>query len=147
MRFARFVMGLRGLCGWRDGTDRCGGDAGAPDDPRDLGRGGARHGEAGRQAGRGHVRLYAPDRDGNGWYLGEDTKEYENGKVASTKGSWEAGVNGALLGDLVVTKEWTRLERGTVEEKSYAPGIGLVLEAKVTGGNGRVQLTKFTRGG
>ncbi len=84
--------------------------------PRDLGRGGARHGEAGRQAGRGHVRLYAPDRDGNGWYLGEDTKEYENGKVASTKGSWEAGVNGALLGDLVVTKEWTPLERGTVEE-------------------------------
>jgi len=41
---------------------------------------------------------YAQDRRGNVWYLGEDTKEYENGKVVSTKGSWEAGVNGARGG-------------------------------------------------
>jgi hypothetical protein len=34
----------------------------------------------------------------NVWYLGEDTKEYENGKVATTEGSWEAGVDGALPG-------------------------------------------------
>ena len=38
-------------------------------------------------------------RDGNVWYLGEDTKEYEDGKVVSTaSGSWEAGVDGALAG-------------------------------------------------
>jgi hypothetical protein len=41
---------------------------------------------------------YAQDAGGNVWYLGEDTKEYENGKVVSTKGSWEAGVNGARGG-------------------------------------------------
>ncbi len=41
---------------------------------------------------------YAQDACGNLWYLGEDTKEYENGKVVSTKGSWEAGVDGALAG-------------------------------------------------
>jgi hypothetical protein len=41
---------------------------------------------------------YAQDADGNVWYLGEDTKEYENGKVAKTEGSWEAGVDGALPG-------------------------------------------------
>lgn len=41
---------------------------------------------------------YAQDRAGNVWYLGEDTKEYENGKVVSTAGSWEAGVNGAQPG-------------------------------------------------
>lgn len=41
---------------------------------------------------------YAQDRDGNVWYLGEDTKEYRNGKVASTAGSWEAGKNGARPG-------------------------------------------------
>lgn len=41
---------------------------------------------------------YAQDRWGNVWYLGEDTKEYENGKVVSTAGSWEAGVDGALAG-------------------------------------------------
>jgi hypothetical protein len=52
---------------------------------------------------RGHViedtfDWYAQDAGGNVWYLGEDTKEYENGKVVSTKGSWEAGVNGARGG-------------------------------------------------
>jgi hypothetical protein len=41
---------------------------------------------------------YAQDKDGNVWYLGEDTKEYEGGKVVSTKGSWEAGVDGAQAG-------------------------------------------------
>jgi len=41
---------------------------------------------------------YAQDREGNVWYFGEDTKEYENGKVVSTKGSWEAGVDGAKPG-------------------------------------------------
>ncbi|MFA5890266.1 MAG: hypothetical protein WDA27_04875 [Actinomycetota bacterium] len=41
---------------------------------------------------------YAQDRVGNLWYLGEDTKEYENGKVVSTAGSWEAGQNGAQAG-------------------------------------------------
>jgi hypothetical protein len=41
---------------------------------------------------------YAQDVDGNVWYMGEDTKEYEDGKVSSTEGSWEAGVNGALPG-------------------------------------------------
>jgi hypothetical protein len=41
---------------------------------------------------------YAQDKRGNVWYLGEDTREYENGKVVSTHGSWEAGVNGARAG-------------------------------------------------
>jgi hypothetical protein len=41
---------------------------------------------------------YAQDSFGNLWYLGEDTKEYENGKVVSTEGSWEAGVDGAQAG-------------------------------------------------
>jgi hypothetical protein len=41
---------------------------------------------------------YAQDAAGNVWYLGEDTKEYENGRVVSTAGSWEAGVDGAKPG-------------------------------------------------
>jgi len=41
---------------------------------------------------------YAQDNCGNVWYLGENTKEYENGKVVSTAGSWEAGVDGAQPG-------------------------------------------------
>jgi hypothetical protein len=41
---------------------------------------------------------YAQDQRGNVWYMGEDTKEYENGKVTTTEGSWEAGVDGARAG-------------------------------------------------
>jgi hypothetical protein len=41
---------------------------------------------------------YSQDSAGNVWYMGEDTKEYEHGNVASTAGSWEAGVDGAQAG-------------------------------------------------
>jgi hypothetical protein len=41
---------------------------------------------------------YAQDKDGNLWYLGEETKEYRDGKVASAAGSWQAGVDGAEAG-------------------------------------------------
>src|SRR4051812_15226108 len=41
---------------------------------------------------------YAQDADGNVWYLGEKTAEYENGQVATTEGSWEAGVDGGQAG-------------------------------------------------
>ena len=47
---------------------------------------------------------YAQDRCGNVWYLGEDTKEYENGKVVSTEGSFEAGVDDAQPGVIVPAK-------------------------------------------
>jgi len=41
---------------------------------------------------------YAQDRDGNIWYLGEDVKDYKGGRVVSTGGSWEHGVDGAVAG-------------------------------------------------
>ena len=41
---------------------------------------------------------FAQDKEGNVWYLGEDSKEYENGEVTTTEGSWEAGVDGAKPG-------------------------------------------------
>jgi hypothetical protein len=41
---------------------------------------------------------FAQDTEGNVWYLGEDTREFENGVVVSTEGSWEAGVHGARAG-------------------------------------------------
>jgi hypothetical protein len=41
---------------------------------------------------------YAQDQDGNVWYFGEDTAEYEDGEIVSTSGAWEAGVDGALPG-------------------------------------------------
>jgi hypothetical protein len=44
------------------------------------------------------IDWYATDNAGNVWYLGEQTAEYENGKVTTTAGSWEAGVDGAQPG-------------------------------------------------
>lgn len=132
---------------------------------------------------------YAQDADGNVWYLGEETAEYENGEVISTAGAWEAGVDGALPGivmladpavgdayrqeyypgeaedmaevvgvgvaeeladdsfeDLVVIEEWTPLEPEVIEEKSYASGVGVVLEEVVEGGSGRIELVSYTPG-
>ncbi len=44
------------------------------------------------------IDWYAQDADGNVWYLGENTREYEDGEVVSTEGSWETGVDGAIPG-------------------------------------------------
>ena len=41
---------------------------------------------------------YAQDKDGNVWYLGEDTAEFENGEISTREGSFEAGVDGAQAG-------------------------------------------------
>ena len=41
---------------------------------------------------------FAQDKDGNVWYFGEDSKEYEDGEFVGTEGSWEAGVDGAKPG-------------------------------------------------
>ncbi len=41
---------------------------------------------------------FAQDKEGNVWYFGEDSKEYEDGEVVSSAGSWEAGVDGAQPG-------------------------------------------------
>jgi len=41
---------------------------------------------------------YAQDAGGNLWYLGEFTREYENGVPVNTEGSWEHGVDGAQAG-------------------------------------------------
>jgi hypothetical protein len=47
------------------------------------------------------IDWYAQDSAGNVWYVGEDTAEFEGGAVASTAGSWQAGVDGALPGVIV----------------------------------------------
>jgi hypothetical protein len=44
------------------------------------------------------IDWYAQDADGNVWYMGEQTAEFENGKIASRAGSWEAGKDGAMPG-------------------------------------------------
>jgi hypothetical protein len=41
---------------------------------------------------------FAQQNTGDVWYLGEESKEIEDGQVVSTEGSWEAGVDGAKPG-------------------------------------------------
>ena len=60
---------------------------------------------------------YAQDRCGNIWYLGEATKEYEHGRVSSTAGSFEAGVDGAEAGVIVPAKPTAGL---TYRQEYYA---------------------------
>ena len=44
---------------------------------------------------------YAQDSKGNIWYFGEDTGEYENGKLKTKEGSFAYGVDGAQPGVVV----------------------------------------------
>jgi hypothetical protein len=47
---------------------------------------------------------YVQDVAGNVWYFGEATAELDdNGKVASTEGSWQTGVDGAMPGIIMPT--------------------------------------------
>ena len=41
---------------------------------------------------------FAQDRQGNVWYLGEDTVEFLPNGTSSTEGSWETGAHGAVPG-------------------------------------------------
>jgi hypothetical protein len=61
---------------------------------------------------------FAQDADGNVWYLGEDSKDYEDGKVVSTEGSWEAGVDGALPGIVMPAAP----KVGDAYRQEYYPG-------------------------
>ncbi len=133
---------------------------------------------------------YAQDRFGNIWYFGEDTKEFDDDGSVDSSGSFEAGVNGALPGivmlahpewfigfayyqeyspaddaldqaqvtgingtanvaygsfnNCLITKEFTALEPGDVENKYYAYGLGQVLSVQKQGGNERDELVSIT---
>jgi hypothetical protein len=78
---------------------------------------------------------YAQDKDGNVWYLGEDTKEYEGGKVVSTEGSWEHGVDGAQAGIIVAAEP----KQGLVYREEYYAGEAEDA-AEVLGVEGKVQV-------
>jgi hypothetical protein len=140
---------------------------------------------AGGQLQEKTLDYFAQDGAGNVWYFGEDTAEFQNGKVISTEGTWHAGVNGASpgiimeanpqVGDtyrqefakgvaedmatvlsltqtvngfthVLQTKEFTPLEPGAVEQKFYAPGVGVVHTMDVSGGNEVLNLVQVIPG-
>ena len=62
---------------------------------------------------------YAQDTKGNVWYFGEDTKEYTNGVVSSTAGTWLAGVDEAIPG--IVMEAVPKV--GDAYRQEYRPGV------------------------
>jgi hypothetical protein len=62
---------------------------------------------------------YAQDRAGSIWYFGEDSKDYKNGVVISTQGTWEAGVDGAQPGIVI----HGHAAPGPTYRQEYRPGV------------------------
>jgi hypothetical protein len=120
--------------------------------------------------------LYAQDKQGNVWYLGEKTAAYLPGGKIDRSGSWEAGVEDGEPGiimlanphvpdayrqeyqkgnaedtawivnrgtsatvpfgrlhNVLTSLEFARIEPNVVDQKLYAPGIGIVRETALTG--------------
>ena len=61
---------------------------------------------------------FAQDKDGNVWYMGENSTEYEDGVAVSTAGSWEAGVDGAKPGIIMEANP----QAGDTYRQEYSPG-------------------------
>jgi hypothetical protein len=90
---------------------------------------------------------YAQDSSGNVWYLGEDSKEIEDGKVKTTQGSWVAGVDGALPGIIMLAAPTPgrayRQEFYRGEAEDMAQVIRLDATARVRAGSyGKVLVTR-----
>lgn len=75
---------------------------------------------------------YAQDAEGNVWYFGEDSRELENGKVVSTGGSWEAGVDGAQPGIAMPADPKPGDPYRQEYKKGEAEDMGQVLSASET---------------
>jgi hypothetical protein len=93
---------------------------------------------------------YAQDSTGNVWYLGEDTKEYENGKVSSTQGSWEHGVDGAVAGIIVPAKPRVGLSyrqeyyKGEAEDRAKVLSLGAKVKVPFGGFEGALETEDTT---
>ena len=74
--------------------------------------------------------LYAQDRCGNVWYLGESTTEYENGRPVSTEGSFEAGEKGAQAGVIVPAHPRPGMSYRQEYYKGHAEDRGEVLSLR-----------------
>jgi hypothetical protein len=92
---------------------------------------------------------YAQDADGNVWYLGEATTEYENGRPVSHAGSFEAGVDGAEPGIAVPADPQPGLRyrqeyyAGDAEDQGTVVALGE--QAQVPAGHyGDVMMTRDT---
>lgn len=84
---------------------------------------------------------YAQDKEGTVWYFGEDSKEYANGVVVSTAGSWLAGVDGGLPGIIMEAEP----QVGDAYRQEYLKKVAEdMAEVLSLNGNAQVPFGQFT---
>jgi hypothetical protein len=74
--------------------------------------------------------FYAQDRRGTIWYLGEDTAEFEHGRLVTKEGSFEAGVDGAQAGVIVPAHPRPGMRYRQEYYKGHAEDRGEVLSTR-----------------
>jgi len=62
---------------------------------------------------------FAQHKDGTVWYFGEFSTDFENGEVSGHEGSWEAGVDGAKPGIIMLAHP----KQGRSYRQEYYPGV------------------------
>src|SRR5688572_4387082 len=85
---------------------------------------------------------FAQDDDGNVWYFGELSREVEDGKLVVADDSWQAGVDGAQAGIIMLA----RPEIGDRYQQEDAPGIAED-RARVSGLKDKMRVPFGTFGG
>jgi len=91
---------------------------------------------------------YAQDLQGNVWYFGESTQDFENGELFSIDGSWTAGLDGARAGIVMKAMRTVgdvyRQEFSLANAEDAAEIISLTGSASVPAGscNGDCLITK-----
>ena len=94
---------------------------------------------------------FAQDDQGNVWYLGEDSREIEDGEVTSTEGSWEAGVDGAKPGIImqanpqVGQRYYQEFYLGEAEDEAIVVSLNASVAVPFGNFNGCLQTEDFTR--
>jgi hypothetical protein len=74
--------------------------------------------------------FYAQDKRGTIWYLGEDTAEFENGRLKTKEGSFEAGVDGARAGVIMPAHPRPGMRYRQEFYKGHAEDRGEVLSTR-----------------
>jgi hypothetical protein len=74
--------------------------------------------------------FYAQDRRGTIWYLGEDTAEFEHGRLVTKEGSFEAGVDGARAGVIMPVHPKPGMRYRQEFYKGHAEDRGEVLSTR-----------------
>jgi hypothetical protein len=83
---------------------------------------------------------YAQDKQGNVWYMGEDSFELKNGHFMRASDSWQSGVNGGKPGIIVEGNP----KPGDVYRQEYYPPGGALDQADVLGADATVTVPSGT---